>query len=253
VGLFGGGTFLEAQLEAWTFETWAWLLTNLGGLEKWRGHALVLPTKDFFPPTESEGHARALYVFETVKRWMGLAGWECELEAFERRPANARVGQYHFLRDTAAPNGTFRVEDGRVIISYATDLVARPRDLIATLAHELSHYLVATIRKPMPGGREAHELVTELCVAYTGFGVFAANRAFYFAQQHDAGGQGWRYSLNGYFSERSWAFSLAIFAALKENEIPRDQLKRSVADLVQGADRYLKRHPALLAPLLDIT
>ena len=57
--LFGGGRFLEADIEDWVLETWAWLLTEFGGMERLRRSPLVLPTREFFPLTETEGHARA--------------------------------------------------------------------------------------------------------------------------------------------------------------------------------------------------
>jgi len=251
VGLFGKSTFLETDLEAWCLETWAWLMRN-GGARRLFETQLVTPSRAFYPPTDRVGHERALYVFDLTKRFMGLADWPCTLEPFDRPPANAQVAQFAFVRSPGAPNGTFRIDDGQVVISYASDLVDRPRDLIATLAHELSHYLIAAIREEMPGGREVHELTTELTVAFNGFGVFGANHAFEFAQHQDAWGQGWRSSRNGYFSERTWAFALALFTTLRGDEKGLDALKPNVADLTNKARRYLKRNRSLIAPLLEI-
>lgn len=251
-GLFGKSRFLDAEIEDWVLETWAWLMANLGGMSKLAEAPLILAHRDFFPPTETVGHERALYVFEQVKHWMRMDGWAADLEPVERLEALQRVGTYAALQRQASASGTFRIEEGRVYITYATDLLADPRNLIATLSHELSHYLLATIRKPIPGGNDLHELATELTVAFTGFGVFGANAAFQFSQHHDSFGQGWSAQRRGYFSERTWAFALALFAALTGAEIPKDQLKSSVADLTRQAQRYLKRNEALLAPLKAI-
>ena len=252
MGLFGKSTFLEKELEAWSLETWAWFMRNWGGMERLKRTRLVTPSREFYPPTEFEGWERAAYIFETTKRWMGMANWPCQLEGYERIPANVRVAQYNFLRGPAEPNGTFRIDNGQVIVTYANDLVARPADLIATLAHELSHYLISTIREPIPGGREVHELTTELGVAYAGFAIFGANHAFEFEGHNFAGGHGWSSKRSGYFSERSWAFSLAVFLALKGEEPPSDVLKPSVADLTKRAARYLSRNPDLIEPLRRI-
>jgi len=251
--LFGDGRFLDAEIEDWVLETWGWLMTNLGGMERLRVTELVLPTKDFYPPTEATGHARALYIFERTRAWMAMTDWPVELQVVERPPRAQRVGTYAALQRGASANGTFRIEDRQVCITYAADLVDNPRQLIATLSHELAHYLLATVREPIPGGNQLHELATELTVAYAGFGVFAANAAFSFQQHQDAFGQGWSAQRSGYFSERTWAFALALFAALREIEIPHDQLKRSVADLTRQAQRYLKRRGTLLEPLKAIT
>ncbi len=82
----------------------------------------------------------------------------------------------------------------------------------STLAHELSHYLLATVHAPIPGGNDLNELATEFTVAYCGFGVFGANAAFTFEQHQDNFGQGWSSSRSGYFSERTWAFTIASSA-----------------------------------------
>jgi hypothetical protein len=57
---------------------------------------------------------------------------------------------------------------------------------------------------------------------------------------------------HGYFSERSWAFALAVFLALKDELAPTGVLKPGVADLTEKASRHLKRNPGLLAPLREI-
>jgi hypothetical protein len=233
VGIFGKSRFLEPDLEDWLLETWAWLDRGLDGGGDRRQTQLITPSSAHFPPTEAEGRRRALYVFDLVKSHMGLTNWPCELEAYDRSGAGAQVGEFWVLQSRGSPNGTFRIEQGRAIISYANDLVARPSDLIATLAHELSHYLLVRIEEPTPGGREALELATDLTVAYTGFGVFGANHAFSFGQHGDTFSQGWRSRRNGYFSERSWAFALALFGVLTDQNIPERWLKPSVADLTK--------------------
>ena len=62
--LFAGRSYLGADLEDWLLETFAWLMTHLGGVASLRARPLVLPNKHFFPPTETEGEARGAYVFD---------------------------------------------------------------------------------------------------------------------------------------------------------------------------------------------
>jgi hypothetical protein len=222
-------------------------------MKRLRETRLVLATREFFPPTHAEGHERALYVLERVKLWMGMQDWEAELHAEKRGEDLQRIGTFARLQyRRRAPDGTFRIEDGQAIVTYAADLVAQPRRLIITLSHELAHYLLASIREPIPGGDELHELATELAVAYCGFGLFGANDAFNFEQHQDVFGQGWRAGRRGYLSESTWAFAIALFATLKEIEIPKGELKAGVADLTRKATRYLKRNPGLLEPLRQI-
>jgi hypothetical protein len=221
-------------------------------MERLGRSTLVLPTREFFPPTETEGHARALYLFNQVKLWVGLRDWPCELEAFDR-PRGAQLAQIGAIQHGKSANGTFRTSDNRAIVSYASDLVNQPVKLIATFAHELSHYLIlVAARTEPPGGAELEELTTELAVALRGFGVFGANAAFEFGQHGDAFSQGWASSRNGYLSERSWAFALALFCTLKAVDLPVTHLKPSLVDPVRKAARYLERNPALLEPLRAI-
>lgn len=251
-GLFGKARFLEPEVEDWVLEAWAWLMTWIGGMERLGGTPLVLANRDFFPPTTTEGHERALYLFERVKRLMGLEAWPCVLEPVDRPEDGRLVAQVGMIARGGGANATFRRTAEGALIRYAADLVAQPRLLIPTLAHELAHYRLSAVDADRPGGDGLEELLTELTVAYRGFGVFAANVAFDFDQHRDAFSQGWRSSRNGYLSERTWAFAVALFCALKGVEPPAGQLKPSVADLTKKAAHYLKRNADLLEPLRRI-
>ncbi|MNO06560.1 hypothetical protein D3C81_2283790 [compost metagenome] len=57
-------------------------------------------------------------------------------------------------------------------------------------------------------------------------------------------------SRSGYLSPRSWAFALAVFAALKADDGDMDRwLKPEVAQLRKAASRYLERYPIILEGL----
>jgi hypothetical protein len=252
MGLFFKSTFLDRDVEAWCLETWAWLMRAYGGMERLRATPLVLPTADFFPPTDALGEARGGILFERVRTLMGMADWPCELEIIAAPPERHRVGHYAMVNHGKSAAGTFHFDGLRGHVRYARGLEERPRELIAVLAHELCHYLLSA-RRGMPGGQELHELTTDLAVAFVGFGVFAANSASTFEQHQDPFGQGWSMRRTGYLSERTWAFALALFSALKGVEIPPDQLKSSVRDDTRKAARYLEKNPALLTPLRAIS
>jgi hypothetical protein len=249
-GLFGKATFLGEDLEPWCLETWAWLMRNLGGMERLRELILVTPTRDYFPPTEAVGDERGAHVFEHVKLAMGLAEWPCVLELYHRREANARVDELLVLQGRGAPNGTFHWSEDGAVVRYARDLIDHPSQLVATMAHELCHYLLATIAEPSPGGAETHELDTDLTVAYLGLGIFGGNGAFEFKQYRDTYSQGWSSRRSGYISERTWAFALALFLRLRDQPgAAQPWLKPGLAAEVAKADRYLVKHDELLAPL----
>ena len=250
--LFRRQSFLEEGLEEWCLGAFAWLMRNLGGVSHLATTPLVLANTDFFPPTTAEGEARAAYLFEQVKALMGMQDWDCELRALDGANS-ARVGEFWVLQSNAAA-GTFQVTGGRAIISYSTDLIGDPRRLIAVFTHELCHYRLAGFGAPGPGEEIGNELLTDLAVAYFGFGVFAANAAFHFQQHMDAFSQGWRSQRSGYLSERTWAFAIALFLMLQGQtlEVACKALKPNIADLARKAERYLRKNPDLIAPLQAI-
>jgi len=253
--LFKPKTFLEADLEGWSLETWAWLMRNMGGMQRLSTMPLATPSRDFFPPSDATGHARAVHVLECVKAVMGMQNWPCELQPFDRRDAQ-QVSEFVVVAGSRKPLGTFEYNaQGDVLIRYGATLVDQPGVLVATLAHELSHYLVSRVEEPLPGGAEANELVTELCVAYSGFGLFAIANAMAFRGFRDTFAQGWQITGAGYLSQRTWAFSLAIFLALKNEDVAVVDrwLTHDLAKLTRKAVRHLAERPDKLEPLRDIT
>lgn len=247
-GVFRPKTFLDADIEAWHLETWSWLIGHFANEVPLKSTPLVLANADFFAPTHATGHAKALHIFECVKQAMKMADWPCVLEAQSERATGERVSEFVAIAGGDDPNGTFRIEqDGQVIITYAPDLLNRPVELVATLAHELSHYLLSGIEDL---DEETHELTTDLTVAYTGLGLFGANAAFSFRQHGDAFSQGWSSRGSGYLSPQSWAFALAVFAHLTDEE--RDLGKWLSSEVVgpwKAAMKYLSKNPARLEPL----
>ena len=148
--------------------------------------------------------------------------------------------------------GTFEITPDRVVISYDQQLIARPRAMIATFAHELAHYHMATIHAGVPGGNELHELATDLTVAYCGFGVFM-DTAFEF-EQHQSGGQGhgWSSRRPGYLSREAWAFAIALFLTLTDRTGAAAGHLPEHAAALKKAEAYLAKRPTLLEPLRSI-
>jgi hypothetical protein len=212
---FKAKSILSAEDEEWQVETWGWLLEHLGGRADLQASALVTPTRDFFPPTEAKGHARAEHVFAHVKRHARMDDWECRLMVHGRRP-DPRVNVITSVQGSlGGPAGTFTVEGNQVVITYDAAALDDPLALVATFAHELAHYLLAALPELPPGGEENLEFATDLATVYLGFGIFGANTAFRFAQYQDGLTQGWSMSRQGYLAPREWVFALAIFMVLR--------------------------------------
>jgi hypothetical protein len=242
---------LKPDDENWQLETWRWLLEQLGGIDDLRTQPLVTPTRDFFPPTDAQGHNRAEHVFATVKELMGLQDWHCKLVAQLERP-DAKVSDVAYLKfenNSQQPLGTFGAEENEIVITYDPGLVDDPVGLVATLAHELSHYLLSSRGEP-PGGWENHEFCTDLAVVYSGFGLFGAATSF----RYYSGAQSWGYSKAGYLTQSEWTFALAVYLALREQSVAdaKPWLPSHLYSGVAKAAKYLASQPQKLDPLKTV-
>ena len=220
LGLFGPRLPIDEEELEWQLATFKWLQLEFGDLA---GRPLVVPTPACFPPSTRKGHGRVEDLFGHVRRAAGMEDWPCELRAGAAdRPI--QVGPALLLRHEGAPApcGTFQVtgEDGRtrVVITYNPDLADDPTAMIATLAHELGHYLMSSAASDPPGGWELHELHTDIAAVYLGFGLFLANSARSFAQFQDATTSGWSARTQGYLGEGALVTALAIFQDLAGND-----------------------------------
>lgn len=247
--LFGARTFLDPDVEQWHLDVWATLIERFGEALSLADTPVALPTRAFFPPTDAMGHAKAEHVFACVRAIMQMQDWPCTLVQQARSMTGQQVSAFVHIGGDAAPNGTFQVEtDGAVVITYAPDLLENPMGLVATLAHELAHYLLASESDLVED--ETHELMTDLAVAYAGLGVFGANAAFSFEQHGDAFSQGWSSRSSGYLSPRSWAFAVAVFGELRGDDGGMEKyLKPEIEGLRRQAVKYLRKKPDLLADL----
>jgi hypothetical protein len=241
----------EDELE-WQLATFNWLMAEFGDVAE---TPLVLPTPQWFPPSQRQGHGRVEDLFGHVRRAARMEEWPCDLQA-GRSERPIQVGNALLLRHEGAPApcGTFRVaaKDGatRVVITYNPDLAADPTAMIATFAHELGHYLMSTAGSDPPGGWELHELHTDIAAVYLGFGIFLANSARSFSQFQTAGEMGWSSRTQGYLSEGALVTATAIFQRLAG----RDPLEPAVwlkdyleKDLRRAAKALERRWPDMRA------
>lgn len=206
---------VDEDTAAWHLENFTWLIDHFGP-DAFSRTKLVLPHPGYFVTDGEKGHAQALRIFAQVKAYCGMNAWSVDLVvddnplAKEDPPSLAMVaGQKHAV-------GSFAVAGNRVQISYVPSLLARPERLIATFAHELAHYLLATAREAPPCDDDEKECLTDLAAVYLGFGVFLANARFQFEAQQSGNMHGWRWNRAGYLPEADLIFALALFLEAKE-------------------------------------
>ena len=241
---------LSAAEWEWQLAAFKWLDETVGAGEP--RQPLVTPTVDYFPASTSTGAARAAELLEQVQQGaaMAPAEWPVRLIfAGDELPCHVPVAQgvalYNPGQGVAGTFQTEALEDGgwQAVITLSPVQLETEMGAIATLAHELAHYLLATVERPMPGGEDCHELLTDLTAVYLGFGIFLGNSARFGGHQFDEGGQWYQSGWQGYLSERALMTALAIQETLAGRDplAACQWLKPHLAQDVKLAVRYLAR------------
>lgn len=191
-------------------------IKNFGGKDFYENTRLILPTTDYFPSKIEGVEEIAISTFDAVKKYAGMEEWPCRLEK-QDEDLNTQVAPTLAVQNAPkTPLGTFEAkENNEIVITYNPELVNNPMQLVATYAHELSHYLTGSGQEEPPGGWENWEFATDIAATFLGFGIFMANSAFNFNQFTEVDSQGWQYSRNGYLSEEEHIYALAIFLGLQ--------------------------------------
>jgi len=199
----------------WLYEHFLWLERTLPAKGGDFTHRMILPTKEFFPDRFHQDHQSAVVVFDRVKALMGIQEWRCSLEPQVpgNREVNDRLASSGVLGSQSSNDaaGTFSIPEDGVVITYAPHLLKNPVALVATMAHELCHYLLATVKEEPPATWSELEPLTDLCAVAEGFGVFLANSAFQFSQWSSSDQHGWGFERLGYLSEEELGFATAVF------------------------------------------
>jgi hypothetical protein len=219
----------------WLYRHYLWLEQHLPPHIDGSTSQLILPNAQFYPHRNTLDHAYAEKVFASTRHFMGLDEWPCRLEpqsdeAHERHADFAKSANLFLETKTASAAGTFSAAE-EVVITYAPRLLKDPSNLVATLAHELCHYLLANVAAEPPCGWAEHEPLTDLAAVHEGFGVFLCNSAFTFDQWSDSQMSGWSFQKLGYLNDSELAFALGVFCTRRKAD----------ADAIM---RHLKPNPA---------
>jgi hypothetical protein len=256
MGLFTRADVLPPEEVSWIFDAWAWLDAALGGERNLRGE-LITPSDDHFPIGGCTDAELPGVLLDRIQRYTGTQHWPCRLAAQARGPRTWSQPGLVERVESRAPAGTFHVEEGArpvAVITYDPALVRSPEDLVATLAHELAHYVLSNVGVAPPGGWHLHELATDLAVVYLGLGIFAANAAFRFEQFQDGLAHGWSWSRLGYASQAHLAYALALCCRVRG--VPpaqvREWLDRNPRGYFDQALRDLRRREPELEALGEI-
>jgi len=183
-----------------------------------------------------------------VLRYAGAPSLQVELIATnESARYNARgLGPQVAPKSTAA--GTYRRGAHANEITYDASLLDIPADLIAVLAHEVSHAILDFgWSRPPPGDHAFNEMRTDFTATFLGFGFYLAQfRADTRIPSADIAHE-WKKLYMYYMNLREICFATALFATMRDVDsrlvlrrapgAAAPYLKRAFADLARETDR----------------
>lgn len=257
MGLFRKKPFLDEEVVDWILDSYLWLMKNFGGTEFMKTTPLVEPNAEFFPVKNPKGKANVKEIFSLVQKHAQMEKWDCLLKEGEPEREVA-VSPYIFLehQGEGPPAGTFQGEEKgnqKPTITYNPTLINEPENLIATFAHEFSHYLTFSEKEEPPGGWEMCEPLADLGAIYLGFGVFIVNTQFMFSQYPEGSVYGWATRRMGYLTGNEGLFSLAVFMELTETSEEvlfkhlkshlKGSYKKAVKTFHENSEDFLKKLP----------
>lgn len=212
----------------WLFATYEWMLRYRGGYDEFqRTRKLILPLNDNFPVSANAGKELAEEIFGHVKRYAQMTKWNCRLEEHDdiEMAERFREQKNGSQQSSYGAAGTFSMtwDQSDTVITYSPEQLHDLASLVATFAHELSHFYLATVPIEPPAGPTAEEHATDVCAVSMGFGIFLANTAQQYARGAVVGRK-------GYLGEVALSYALAIFT--EAQHIPD-----------KNASKHLKSNP----------
>jgi hypothetical protein len=182
---------------------------------------MVEPTTDFFPVKFTGTEQDAEELATIICNYMDIRNVRIDLHYFNDQPIELSEG----IVTTQSESG-FKQENKNILGTYSNSgqnhysigievsLLKNPMNLIATIAHELSHLVL------LGEGRieENDEGLTDLNCIALGFGIFTCNSIFRFDQWQGAAHQGWSAQRNGYLPEEVATYALALLANYQKQQ-----------------------------------
>jgi hypothetical protein len=205
----------------------------------------ILPTKDFFPDNFNGSYESTLAITKCVCGFMNVDPGKINLYNFR----DQREDIENSLRDqmaswssgghvSAAGLYSENLNSEKINIGLKNDNLSDPISLIATLAHEISHYILLKLWK-FPRDSADMEPVTDLLTIFFGFGIFTANSAIQFKQFQDYQKHGWSIQRHGYLDLETIGYSIAKWIRLRKDVKP-DWIKYLCTDAKTYCNKSLK-------------
>lgn len=211
------------------------------GEEHFNSIYTITPTKNCYNIKFTGIEKDAIDVVEITKHLMFINETDIKVEFYSDSPIESSEGS--LLSSPAegidgkwtSTAGTYQQNENEIIISFELSQLRNPISLIATTAHELSHYILL--------GEENvtdDEVLTDLTAIFYGFGIFIGNTRFEFSQYSGASTSGWQSRATGYLPEPVIAYATAYLShKRKENTDYKKFFNKTMLSYFNKSIRYL--------------
>lgn len=239
---------VSSETADWLVECVSWAMQNFDSERFRQKTPLVLPTNDFFPKQVDSQHAMAEYIFGRVVHFGGIENWPWKVvppEQFYPTPPPL-LGLNPAVRGEGETPIVLPVigQPTELIVTYAPDQIAKPQDLVASMAHAAAQHMLWQSQLTPPGGQEFFLQAAEVLAVFMGFGVMVTNSAYAFrgscAKCYNP-----KANRQASLSESECLYALALFCDLQR--IPRRKVARHLKSYLhpalKSAYKQIEKHP----------
>lgn len=245
---------VDDQEKRWIEESMLWL-TEQFGVQTLCESKVILPTGEYFPDPYKATRHGVQKVLDRVCQYMCVNSYQLQLEIYAERgdllPDSSPLyyGKVRSRKGTAGVYAVPKGQSGKTIIGVEASKLNDPPSVVATVAHEVGHFLLSD--KKLPGNEESHEYLTDLVPIFFGLGILMANAAFKFSQWQGLGKHGWQVSRQGYLSEPMYGYALASFAWMRDEPKPEwmKYLELNIRTCMKQSLKYLHESNDTILPV----
>ena len=221
------------------------LLEEMFGVEYFKSLVTVTPNRQYFDRQFTGTEEDAEFILERLITLMHIDAWEIELKFYSNSPTQFSEGIVATPQEKL--KGSWKSTSGRYIdnglgykeIWIELDLLKDANGLVATMAHELSHYkLLGEYRM-----EDNDEFLTDLTAVAFGFGIFKGNSYFKFEQWQSNTHQGWQMQRKGYLPEQMIAYSMAWLAHYRNEDVSwKHYLNKAMRKYFEQSYEYIAQN-----------
>jgi hypothetical protein len=193
-------------------------LREIIGPEHFDSLTTITPTKNFYDCTFKGNEEDAEFILERTKELMFIEDSTIKIAYFSDQPIEMADGT--ILSSPADIDGKWESAAGiyedtgnEKIIYIERGQLKNTLSLIATIAHELAHYILLGENRM----EENDEYLTDLTAIAYGYGIFLGNSRFQHYKFQNVGHAGWQMSSQGYLPEQVIAYAMA-WLSIHRNE-----------------------------------